>query len=73
MLAEHDIADRYRVLRSQVRRRVGATPVVLREYFCPGCASALAVDVTLQGSDPAPTARLGVADPFSADPFPAGV
>lgn len=66
VLCEHDIADRYRVLRSQVRRREGATPVVLREYVCPGCASALAVDVALQGSDPAPAPRLGVADPFPA-------
>lgn len=67
VLAEHDIADRYRVLRSQVRRREGATPVVLREYFCPGCASALAVDVTLQGDEPAPAARVGVIDPFPTD------
>lgn len=62
--AERKVSERYHELRSQVRERVSGEPVVMRENFCPGCATSLAVDVTLAGSEPVPASRIGVKDPF---------
>jgi N-methylhydantoinase B len=64
VVAECEISERFEQLRSQVRRRTDGEPVVLRENFCPGCATALAVDVTLQGRAPVQASRLGVKEPF---------
>ena len=57
---EGEISERYRELRSQVRPRTEDEAVVMRENFCPGCATALAVDVTLEGKAPVLPSRLGV-------------
>jgi len=64
--SENEISERYKQLHSKVRPRVQAEPVVLRENFCPGCASSLAVDVTLEGHDAVPASRPGVNDPYAA-------
>lgn len=66
VIGEAEISQRFEVLRSQVRRRTDQEPVVLREYSCPACASSLAVDVALEGSDAVTASRLGVKDPFEA-------
>lgn len=63
---EEEISKRYEALRSTVRPRVQGDPVVLRENFCPSCATSLAVDVTLQGRDLVPASRPGVKEPFAA-------
>jgi N-methylhydantoinase B len=57
---ETEISARYEELHSQVRARTEDEPVVLRENFCPGCATSLAVDVTLEGNEPVPQSRVGV-------------
>lgn len=67
---ETEISERYKDLRSQVRPRTEEEAVVLRENFCPGCATSLAVDVTLEGKDPVPPSRLGVKEPLG-EPVPA--
>ena len=61
---EHEISERFSELGLNVRRREQFEPVVLRENFCPGCASSLAVDVTLKGHELVPASRPGVQDPF---------
>jgi N-methylhydantoinase B len=61
---EVEISERYRELRSQVRPRTEDEAVVMRENFCPGCASSLAVDITLEGRDPVPPSRPGVKEPL---------
>jgi N-methylhydantoinase B len=67
---EHEISARYAELRSQVRPRTENEAVVMRENYCPGCASSLSVDITLEGKDPVLPSRLGVKDPI-ADAVPA--
>ncbi len=67
---EQEISARYAEMHSQVRPRTEDEPVVMRENFCPGCATALAVDVTLEGKDPVLPSRLGVKDPLG-DAVPA--
>lgn len=70
---EREISERFGELGLNVRRREQFEPVVLRENFCPGCASSLAVDVTLEGHELVPASRPGVEDPFpatDADPGP---
>lgn len=61
---ESKVVDRFREIRSQVRELTSAEPVVMRESFCPGCATSLAVDITRAGSDLVPASRLGVIDPY---------
>lgn len=63
--AESDISQRFAELRSQVRSRQNGEAVVMREYYCPSCASSLSVDVSLSNSAPARESRPGVIDPFS--------
>lgn len=65
-VSEHEISDRFDQLGLAVRRREQMEPVVLRENFCPGCASSLSVDVTLHGHPPVPAPRPGVIDPYPA-------
>jgi N-methylhydantoinase B len=67
VVSEREISERFAELHLSVRRREQFEPVVLRENFCPGCASSLAVDVTLAGHPPAPAPRPGVIDPYPAD------
>jgi N-methylhydantoinase B len=64
---EREISERFDELHLNVRRREQLEPVVLRENFCPGCASSLAVDVTLEGRGPVPASRPGVSTPYEAD------
>lgn len=64
---ENEISERYAQLHGKVRPRVQLEPVVLRENYCPGCASSLAVDVTLEGHDLVPASRPGVKDPYAAE------
>lgn len=66
--AETKLVERYRELRSQVRELTSGSPVVMRENFCPGCATSLAVDVTLAGHDAVPASRIGSKDPYPAHP-----
>ncbi|MGH2968011.1 MAG: hydantoinase B/oxoprolinase family protein [Solirubrobacteraceae bacterium] len=65
-VTESEISGRFEELHLNVRRRAQFEPVVLRENFCPGCASSLAVDVTLEGHELVPASRPGVNDPFPA-------
>ena len=67
VVSEREISARFRDLGLAVRRREQSEPVVLRENFCPGCASSLAVDVTLEGREPVAAARPGVKDPYPSD------
>lgn len=46
----------------RVRKHVDGKAVVVREHFCPSCATALASDVVLEGDPLSPQARLGVYD-----------
>lgn len=64
IMAETEISERFEELRSQVRPRQDGDPVVMREHYCPGCASSLSVDIALANSGPAPQSRPGVIDPF---------
>ena len=64
---ESKITEVYKRLHSQIRPAESAEPVVMRENFCPGCATALSVDITLIGRGPCPAPRLGVIDPFGPD------
>jgi N-methylhydantoinase B len=61
---ESKIAEVYGTLRLQVRNTGSSEPVVMRENFCPACATSLAVDVTLAGRGPVVAPRLGVVDPY---------
>lgn len=61
---ETEVSERFRDLRSQVRGRKEGDRVVMREYYCPACASSLSVDIALATSPPAPQARLGKIDRF---------
>lgn len=65
--AETEVTARFAELHSQVRARHDGAPVVMREHYCPGCASSLGVDIALQGTAPLPGMRPGVVDPFPAD------
>lgn len=67
VVSEHEISERFAELNLNVRKREQFEPVVLRENFCPGCASSLAVDVTLEGRDPVPASHPGVSDPYPED------
>lgn len=64
---EGNVSTRFAQLHSQVRARHQGAPVVMREHYCPGCASSLGVDIALQGGAPLPGMRPGVNDPFPAD------
>jgi N-methylhydantoinase B len=64
---EQEVSERFAELRLRVRPRVdGGEPVVLREHFCPACASSLAVDITLRNHAPVAASRVGVNEPFEA-------
>jgi N-methylhydantoinase B len=54
---ENPIAERYDELGMIVRDRKEAPRVMMREYFCPGCASSLGVDVATDELDTLPAAR----------------
>ena len=69
---ENDVSSRFAAMRSQVRARQDGEPVVMREHYCPGCASSLGVDIALHGTAPLPGMRPGVIDPFPADLVLAG-
>lgn len=47
-LVERPIADRYAEMGMQVRDRVEAPRVMMREHFCPSCAMSLGVDVATE-------------------------
>lgn len=60
VLRERPIAERYAELGMLVRDRTESPRVTIREYFCPGCAAGLAVDVATEGLEVMPAAqRLG--------------
>ena len=67
VVRETEISKRFEELRLQVRPRVQQEPVVLRENFCPGCASSLSVDVTLEGHPPVAASRPGVKEPLAEE------
>lgn len=46
-------------------------PPVLRTHCCPGCATQLAVDLTLEGRPEVPAARPGIVDPWPHGEHPA--
>lgn len=62
--SEQEISARFAELKSNVRKRAQSEHVVLRENSCPGCASSLAVDITLDGHPTVQASRPGVFDPF---------
>jgi N-methylhydantoinase B len=55
VLVEAEIAARYAELRMQVRARKDGPPVLIREYFCPGCAAVLTVDLAVEGTRTLPS------------------
>jgi N-methylhydantoinase B len=57
VLRETPIADRFAELGMLVRDRAEAPRVTMREYFCPGCAASLGVDVATDTLDVLPAAR----------------
>lgn len=61
---ESKVVEQFEQYRAQVRVAESET-VVMRENFCPGCATAIAVDVTFAGREPVPAPRLGVKDPYT--------
>lgn len=69
---ESKVAERFEQVHARVRVAASTEPVVMRENFCPGCASSLAVDVTFNGRGPVPAARPGVVDPFNDTDFLVG-
>jgi N-methylhydantoinase B len=54
---EKPIAERYAELEMVVRDRAEKPRVVMREYFCPGCAACLGVDVATSELETLPAAR----------------
>jgi len=64
---ESKVTEKFDELHAQIRDTSGQEPVVMRENFCPGCATALWVDVTLSSRPPRPAPRLGVLDPYGPD------
>jgi N-methylhydantoinase B len=63
-LREQPIAERYEELGMLVRDRTESPRVTVREYFCPGCAAALGVDVATDELEVLPAAQaLAVAEP----------
>ncbi len=62
---ETKISEAYEQFGSQVRVAESAEPVVMRENFCPACATAIAVDVTFAGRGPVAAPQVGVLDPFT--------
>lgn len=64
IVRETKVAEAFAEVNAQVRAIDPGEPVVMRENFCPGCASSLAVDVTFAGRGPVPAPRLGVFDPY---------
>lgn len=64
IVRETKVAEAFAEVNAQVRAIDSGEPVVMRENFCPGCASSLAVDVTFAGRGPVPAPRLGVFDPY---------
>ncbi|HWI72189.1 MAG TPA: acetone carboxylase subunit gamma, partial [Baekduia sp.] len=55
--SENPIAERYDALGMIVRDRKEAPRVMMREYFCPGCAASLGVDVATDELDQLPAAQ----------------
>lgn len=62
---ETKVGEAFEQYRSQVRVADSAEPVVIRENFCPSCATAIAVDVTFAGRGPVAAPKVGVLDPFT--------
>ena len=62
---ETKVAEAYERYNSRVRVLDSAEPVVLRENFCPACATSIAVDVTFAGRGPVAAPAVGVLDPFT--------
>jgi N-methylhydantoinase B len=55
--SENPIAERYDALGMIVRDRLEAPRVMMREYFCPGCAASLGVDVATAELETLPAAQ----------------
>lgn len=58
---EVPIGDRFEALEMYVKSRREEPQVILREYYCPGCAAALAVDVSTDDIGPISAPQLGAA------------
>jgi N-methylhydantoinase B len=56
VLKQQPIAERYAELGMLVRDRTESPRVVVREYFCPGCAASLGVDVATDELEVLPAA-----------------
>jgi N-methylhydantoinase B len=56
VLKQQPIAERYAELGMLVRDRTESPRVVIREYFCPGCAASLGVDVATDELEVLPAA-----------------
>lgn len=57
VLKEKPIAERYEELGMLVRDRTESPKVTVREYFCPGCAASLGVDVATDELEVLPAAQ----------------
>jgi N-methylhydantoinase B len=57
VMKEKPIAERYAELGMLVRDRKESPRVTMREYFCPGCAAGLGVDVATDTLDVLPAAQ----------------
>jgi N-methylhydantoinase B len=61
---ESEISEMLGAMGLRGRRRRDGRAVVAREHYCPSCASALGVDVTLDGNDAVAVSRPGTIDPL---------
>jgi N-methylhydantoinase B len=57
VLREKPIAERFAELEMLVRDRTEEPRVMMREYFCPGCAASLGVDVATDDLETLPAAQ----------------
>ncbi len=57
-MTDTPITTRFAELEMNVRAREEDPAVMMREYYCPACAAALAVDVVVAGTETLPAPRL---------------
>jgi N-methylhydantoinase B len=65
---ETPIAETFERRSMYVRERADGEKVVLREYFCPSCATVLAADVSIDGAEVLAAPRVGTEAQALAEP-----
>jgi ribosomal protein L37AE/L43A len=58
-------SDRMESIGLRARRRLEGPQIVMREHYCPACASSLAIDVSMDDRATVPSPRLGEIDPWT--------